>query len=157
MSYLATTHIAIAVPGALRDAEAYYRDLFGLAVSWREPVPADAPFDLPWQALDAVGVAPEIVMLHSGAFRLSVVADGAARGRGVIDHVGLQVDRETLDAVRERAIGAGLQVVADREGELFDFVDRFGVEWELDTRSFDEPLAIVMQKRKREAAAKGAR
>ena len=37
----------------------------------------------------------------------------------------------------------------DREGELFDFVDGFGVEWELDTRSFTNPRAIVEAKRAR--------
>jgi catechol 2,3-dioxygenase-like lactoylglutathione lyase family enzyme len=148
MTYLGVTHVAVEVPTSLRDAEALYSRLFDLRVSWREPVPAGAPFDLPWADLDAAGCAPTVVMLHAGAFRLALErAGGATRGGGPITHVGLQVTAGQLRAVRERARAAGCSVIAERDGELFDFVDPYGVEWELDTRSFDDPRAIVAAKR----------
>ncbi len=148
--YLDVTHIAVEVDCDLREAEQFYCDLFDLTVAWREPVPDDAPFDLPWEDLLAAGVQPEITMLHDGAFRLTVVSTPGRPARaGVIGHVGLQISVDQLRLVRTRSREMGFTVVADREGELFDFVDRFGMEWELDTRSFAEPVAIVEQKRQR--------
>jgi catechol 2,3-dioxygenase-like lactoylglutathione lyase family enzyme len=149
MTYLDVTHIAIGVPAPLREAEAFYAELFDLEVAWREPVPDGAPFDLPWEELDAAGSRPTIVLLHRGAFRLAVTEEHGAAGPRGIGHVGLQASPEQLRAVRMRARAAGFDVVADREGELFDFVDRFGIEWELDTRSHADPRAIVEQKRRR--------
>jgi len=150
VKFLDVTHITLRVVGDLRAAEAFYCELFGLVVAWREPVPENAPFDLTWDELDAAGVSPEIVMLHEGRFRLAVTLGEASAGRGVIDHVGLQVTPEHFRAVRERARRGGFAVVFERQDELFDFVDPFGVEWELDTRSFENPLAIVEAKRIRE-------
>jgi hypothetical protein len=92
---------------------------------------------------------PYITMLHSGEFRFAVTVATTYLPRGVIDHLGLQVDADTLVAVRERALGLGVEVVSSRDDELFDFIDRFGAEWDLDTRSFGNPLAIVEQKRRR--------
>lgn len=149
-AYLDVTHITIRVPLNLRAAERFYAELFDLEVSWREPVPDGAPFDLPWEALDAAGIAPEISLLHRGAFRLAIVpATPGETGNSPIDHVGLQVSVEQLRRVRDRAIQQGFKVVADREEELFDFVDPFGVEWELDVRSFANPRSIVEAKRDR--------
>lgn len=149
MPFIDVTHVAIRVSGHLRDAEAAYAGLFGLAVSWREPVPRDAPFDLSWEELDAAGVEPRIVMLHSGAFRLTISRTDDMPGHGPIEHVGLQVAPESLAAIAERVHASRLQAVAERPGELLDFIDWFGVEWELDTRSFANPRAIVEAKRAR--------
>jgi hypothetical protein len=151
MPFLAVTHVTVSVPGPLREAESYYCSLFDLSVAWREPVPDGAPFDLPWEALGQAGAEPVIALLHSGEFRLAVTVSRTPLSRGVLDHVGLQVALETLRAVRERALGLGVQVVSSREDELFDFIDRFGAEWELDTRSFADPTAIVEMKRDRAA------
>ncbi len=151
--YLDVTHIALHVASDLRSAEEFYRRLFDLAVSWREPVPPDAPFDLSWEDHARAGSTPEITMLHSGALRVSVIGDGPeVTSRAPIEHVGVQVAVEQLRTVRERAISAGLHVITDRPDELFDFIDPYWVEWELDTRSFADPLAIVEAKRRREGA-----
>jgi hypothetical protein len=151
--YLDVTHVALHVASDLRSAEEFYCRLFDLAVSWREPVPPDAPFDLSWEDHARAGSQPEIAMLHSGALRMSITGDGTeVTARAPIEHVGIQVTVEQLRAVRERSIAGGFRVVTDREDELFDFVDLHGVEWELDTRSFADPLSIVEAKRRREGA-----
>jgi catechol 2,3-dioxygenase-like lactoylglutathione lyase family enzyme len=150
VSFLGVTHVAIAVPGELREAERFYCELFGLRVAWREPVPDGAPFDLDWAELDRAGVQPAIVMLHEGDFRLAITSSKDERPRGAIDHVGLQVTIETLRRIREQT--EGYEVVTGRGDELFDFIDPFGIEWELDTRSHMDPIAIVQAKRERERA-----
>lgn len=157
MDYVDVTHIAVSVAGDLESAERYYCQLFDLAVVWREPVPDDAPFALSREELASAGVVPEIAMLANGAFRLTVVSSvDAVSPNGLINHIGLQVSHEQLIRVRQRAREQSLQVVAEREDELFDFIDAHGVEWELDTRSFRDPLAIVLQKREREAQRKAS-
>jgi hypothetical protein len=60
-----------------------------------------------------------------------------------------QLAVEQLNLVRARAQVRGYRVITDRPDELFDFIDAYGVEWELDTRSFANPLAIVEAKRTR--------
>ena len=149
--YLAVTHTTVSVTGDLRVAEEFYRWLFDLDVAWREPTPAGQAWDRPWSDIEASGPVPEITFLHSGAFRLAVVV-GEPRERGVIDHVGFQVSQAQLAVVRGRALERGFFVINDRPGEIFDFVDVHGVEWELDTRSFADPVAIVEAKRMHEAA-----
>lgn len=152
MDYVDVTHIAVSVAGDLESAERYYCELFDLRVAWREPVPGDAPFTLSREELSKAGVIPEIAMLANGAFRLTVVSsEDAVSPNGLINHIGLQVSEAQLIRVRQRVREQSLQVVAEREDELFDFIDAHGVEWELDTRSFADPLAIVLQKRQREA------
>jgi catechol 2,3-dioxygenase-like lactoylglutathione lyase family enzyme len=149
-TYLDVTHIAIGARDNLRAAEAYYCELFDLEVAWREPVPDDAPFDLSWEELATAGVQPVIVLLHAGVLRIAVVEAAARFERpGPIEHVGVQVSAEQLTRVRDRVLAQQLQLVSDRPGELLDFIDRYGVEWELDTRSFANPVAIMEQKRER--------
>lgn len=152
--YLDVTHIAVCVPGSLREAEDFYRHLLDLEVSWREPVPDGAPWDLPWDDFQPTDEPPNIVLLHSGALRLAVVAadSPAEPTRRPVDHVGLQVTGDQLRRIRTRAKDANFQVLYEREDEVFDFLDRYGVEWELDTRSFQDPRAIMDQKRARSRA-----
>jgi catechol 2,3-dioxygenase-like lactoylglutathione lyase family enzyme len=148
--YLDVTHIAVRVPDSLRTAEEYYCALFDLRVSWREPAPDGAPLDLPWEALDEAEVHPEIVMLHAGALRISILeASSTAAGAGLIEHVGVQVTAEQLERVGARVHAQELRIINERPGEILDFVDRYGVEWELDTRSFANPVTIVEEKRQR--------
>ena len=142
MRYLDVTHIAIAVPD-LRVAERYYCDLFDLEVAWRDtggPVSMSAT----WEEIEAAGVEPVVVLLWREAFRLALSrtpgADGDTNGR--LDHVGLQISAEQLRHLRERVGALGLAVLASREDELLAFRDSYGIEWELDTRSYSDPIAI---------------
>ena len=144
--FLDVTHVALNVSGGLREAEDFYCRLLGLRVAWREPVPDGVAFDAPWDDFVTGGTEPQIAMLHEGALRLSVTADGSSLTSGVINHVGLQVTAEQLSAIRHRVIDAGYRTVAHRAGELLDFIDPYGVEWELDTRSFEDPQRILEAK-----------
>jgi hypothetical protein len=148
--YLDVTHIALEVHADLREAESYYCELFDLQLSWREPVPSNAPFDLPWDQIEAAGLQPEIVLVASGAFRLAIESSAAPRRGGPVSHIGLQVTVDQLRRVSGRARQRHYRVINERKDEIFDFVDRYGMEWELDTRSFANPRLIVEQKRERE-------
>jgi catechol 2,3-dioxygenase-like lactoylglutathione lyase family enzyme len=145
-NFLDVTHVAVRVAGELRAAEAFYRGLFELEVAWREPVPEGLAFDAPFEAYLDAGTIPVITMLQSGALRLSLVSNEPAATSGPIDHIGLQVTPDFLLRVRERATAGNFRIIANRHGELLDFIDRFDVEWELDTRSFADPAAILEAK-----------
>ena len=144
MQFLDVTHLAVNVPD-LREAEAYYGALFGLEVAWRDSNGAASMFAT-WDELDAAGVAPEVVMLWSGAFRLTLAKDGdAAAGGAGLNHVGLQVTADTMRAVRSQPDAEK----GEGNEQTWTFTDRYGVRWELDTRSFSDPREIIRAKAER--------
>ncbi|OAI39447.1 hypothetical protein AYO38_07590 [bacterium SCGC AG-212-C10] len=139
--YAAMTHVAINVSD-VRGAEAYYCALFELDVAWRDSLGAASMFAT-WDELDEVGATPSVVMLWREGLRIALNASAhAVSAVGRVDHVGIEVTAEQLRTVRERVRKDGLQVIAEREHELFAFIDRLGMHWELDTRSFADPVAI---------------
>ena len=150
MRYFDVTHIAVNVP-ALRQAEAYYCGLFGLEVAWRDSEGAASMFAT-WDELDAAGVEPEVVLLWRDAFRLALArgAGNGAPGAVGLNHAGLQVSRETLSAVRDRVLTTGERAQDAGSGVGFSFADRYGVRWELDTRSYTDPREIIRQKAERQ-------
>jgi catechol 2,3-dioxygenase-like lactoylglutathione lyase family enzyme len=107
MSYLDVTHIAVNVPD-LREAEAFYCDLFGLEVAWRDCEGAASPFAT-WDQLDAVQAQPAVIMLWRDVFKLALGAEPASRtSTGALSHIGLQVTPERLVSIRERVTILGL-------------------------------------------------
>ncbi len=150
MRYLGVTRVNLNVRD-LAAAEALYAALFGMAVAWREPVPDHLPVDAPRDAIEAAGVRPTLAFLQRDALRLALSErpDLPEAAAGLLDHVGLQVSAEELRLVRARAREAGCTVLAERDGELLVLVDPHGVQWELDTRSYDDPKAIAEAARQR--------
>jgi len=148
-SYLDVTHIAVNVPD-LRAAESYYCDLFGLEAAWRDSEGAASMFAT-WEQLDAAGIEPGVVLVWRDAFRLALArGDGvASRGALGLNHAGLQVSVDELRAVRERVLREGHDVSGWRDGVALSFRDRYGVDWELDTRSHGDPREIIRQKEAR--------
>jgi catechol 2,3-dioxygenase-like lactoylglutathione lyase family enzyme len=107
MSYLDVTHIAVNVPD-LREAEAFYCDLFGLEVAWRDCEGAASPFAT-WDQLDAVQAQPAVIMLWRDVFKLALGAEPASRtSTGALSHIGLQVTPARLVSIRERVTILGL-------------------------------------------------
>jgi catechol 2,3-dioxygenase-like lactoylglutathione lyase family enzyme len=130
------THVALRVTD-VRDAEEYYRDLFGLEVAFRE-----APTEAGWATLpdgadwEESPAELQLTMLFRDGFRLALERADHVAPKGQLSHIGLQVDAEELDALR-RHVGA---VVDNDRALVFD--DRFGVRWELNTFAYDEPRAL---------------
>jgi catechol 2,3-dioxygenase-like lactoylglutathione lyase family enzyme len=149
--YLDVTHVSLRVSD-LRAAERYYCDLFELQVAWRDR-DGQSMF-ASWEDIDASGGTPAVILLWSGKLRLALGhSDGeeVPANRQRLGHVGIQVTEAQLRRIRERVLAAGLEVIASRDDELFDFRDRYGVEWELDTRSYDDPVALGRQIEERRA------
>jgi catechol 2,3-dioxygenase-like lactoylglutathione lyase family enzyme len=131
MDFAEVTHVGINVPDKA-EAERYYKRLFDLQFAWGDDT------------------GP--LMLWSGGFRLALSSnprDASSGGSQLIGHVGLQVSQTQLAKTRDRALEEGCEVLTDRAGELFDFRDRYGIEWELDRRSFSDPVAIWHQVQQR--------
>lgn len=153
--YFGVTHISVSVAD-LRAAERYYRDLFDLQLAWRDTEDGTITEES-WEQLETRGGKPIVSLLWRDDFRLALEREREARARAggqIVGHIGLQVSVSQLRVVRDRALAQGLEVIAAREDELFDFRDRFGVEWELDTRDFGDPVALgreIAERRRRES------
>jgi catechol 2,3-dioxygenase-like lactoylglutathione lyase family enzyme len=141
VAYRSVTHVAIRVTG-LREAERYYRTLFGLQVAFREAEVADEWRTLPegagWEDADAAGIPLSMCFLARDSFRLALEEEPMVDARGVLDHVGLLVEPEDLGAIRARAEELHATIALEREGLLI-VDDGYGVRWEITTVVREDP------------------
>src|SRR5262245_44764176 len=104
------THVALRV-GSLREAETFYRDLFGLEVAFREAETPDGWATLPdsagWDDVERAGLQLGLVMLYRGGFRLALEAADTVVGNGRLSHLGVFVDEPELGRLRAAAVAAG--------------------------------------------------
>jgi catechol 2,3-dioxygenase-like lactoylglutathione lyase family enzyme len=141
MSLRSFTHVALRVV-RLREAEAFYSDLFRLEVAWREAETSRGWYTLPesagWDDATRAGIDPGIVMLYRDGVRLALEAVDRVNEDGQLSHVGLFADEEELQRLRAVGPAAGCDVVLDREAALI-LDDPFGVRWELNSFDYDDP------------------
>lgn len=117
-------------------AEAFYRDFFGMHVSYRALRDADR-----WKHLDAdydydagirSGEIPEIVRLENGPVSLVLVYVGG----GVVLHeprvayISLNVPEETRNHLRGKALFNSFTIQEDSP-RAFRFVDPYGIVWQI--------------------------
>ncbi len=135
------THIALRVQ-AIREAEAFYRGLFGLSVAWREALVGDTwrtlPEDADWDDAEAAGIILRLVMLYDRGFALALEASDDATPGGRLSHLGLQVNAEELDRLRRVASEAGCAVTVHRAAVVI-IDDPYGVRWEVTSDTYDDP------------------
>jgi catechol 2,3-dioxygenase-like lactoylglutathione lyase family enzyme len=135
------THVALRVP-RLREAEALYRELFGLNVAFREADTPEGWATLPesagWDDAERAGIQLGLVMLQGEILRLALEAADSVAVDGQLSHVGVRVDEAELARLRETAPRLGCEIVTDRPQALV-FDDPFGVRWELNTFAYDDP------------------
>ena len=140
MAYQGISHVAVRVNN-LREAERYYSRLFGLAVAfWEAETPngwRTLPEGASWDDAHAAGVSLSMCLLSRNNFRVALEEDPAVEPHGVIDHVGLLVEPDDMDAVRAQVAELGVSVVLQRD-TLLILDDRFGVRWELTTTVHDD-------------------
>lgn len=117
-------------------AEAFYRDFFGMNVSYRALRDGDQ-----WKHLDAdydydggirSGDIPEIVRLENGAVSLVLinVGGGAVLHEPRVAYVSLNVPAETKNHLRGKALFSSFTIQEDSP-RAFRFVDPFGVVWQI--------------------------
>ncbi len=144
MSPRAVTHIALRVE-RLREAEVFYRELFGLQVAFREAETREGwdtlPAEKSWDDVERAGIELGLVMLYRDAFRLALEAVDSVTKDGQLSHIGVLTDPDELARLRKLVASAGLEVAADREQALV-FDDPFGVRWELNTFPYDDPQSL---------------
>jgi catechol 2,3-dioxygenase-like lactoylglutathione lyase family enzyme len=128
-------HIAVKVRDMAR-AEQFYREFFGMAVSYRALRDGDR-----WQHLDAefdwveaihTGIFPEIVRLENGPLCLVLIRAGmgAVMHENRVAYLSLRTPADTLRKLRGKALFASYTVQEDNP-RAFRFVDPFGVTWQL--------------------------
>ncbi len=144
MSLRSVTHVALRVKH-LREAEAFYTDLFHLQVAFREAETSQGWETLSdgnsWEDAEHAGIEISVVMLHRGGFRLALEAAESVAKDGQLSHIGILTDPDELSRLRSLASTAGLAIRVDRE-QAFVFDDPFGVRWELNTFPYDDPKSL---------------
>lgn len=128
-------NIAIQVRDIAR-AEAFYREFFGMHVSYR----AQRSGDL-WRHLDAsydyevgvrTGEVPEVVRLANGPVSIVLINVGGGKvlHEPRIAYISLSVPAETKNRIRGNALFRSYTVEEDSP-RAFRFVDPFGVAWQV--------------------------
>ncbi|WP_254547202.1 VOC family protein [Halomarina pelagica] len=139
-------HLVLSVDD-VPDGESYYRELFDLAVLFREAGidgdPGTVPDDVSWEEAINRGVTPYMSFLGRDEFYMAVADISDQQGTGRLDHIALAVDDEAFDEITERADSLGCNVEENAPHHRV-FLDRYDVEWELNAnprppeRAFDE-------------------
>src|SRR5215207_4991197 len=116
MSIYSITHISLRVTN-LQEAEAYYCDLFGLEVAWREAETIDGWRRLPegktWHDAEVAGIQLGIAMLHRDGLALALEPHALISTEGQLSHIGLLVDEQELNRLRHYAPQVGGRLVHD--------------------------------------------
>lgn len=124
-------HVGLAVPD-LEEAEGYYRELFDMAVLFREGTldgrRGKVPDGLDWDTATAHGVEPHRSVLGRDEFVLALVSASVSEPSRP-DHIALAIDLADLAPVAGRAASMGCGVEERETGAVL--TDRYGVEWEL--------------------------
>jgi catechol 2,3-dioxygenase-like lactoylglutathione lyase family enzyme len=144
MSLYSVTHIALRVTN-LREAEAYYCDLFGLEVAWREAETLNGWRRLPegktWDDAEQAGIYLGIVMLYRDGLALALELHPSISSEGQLSHIGLLVDEPELNRLRQYGPQVGCSLVHDhRQTIVFD--DKYGIRWEPSTFTYTDPKRL---------------
>jgi catechol 2,3-dioxygenase-like lactoylglutathione lyase family enzyme len=130
-------HVAIAVPDLAR-AERYYRDLFEMAVLYREGHVEGRygrlPDGIDWPTAAAHGVEPGTTYLRRDEFVLSLEASVEDGDSGPLDRIALRIDLADLASITSRAAEMGCGVDERESGA--EIVDRYGLQWVVTAEPF---------------------
>lgn len=129
-------HLVLLVDDVPED-EAFYRELFGMEVLFREGVldgdPGTVPDGVEWDEALSKGVTPSMSFLGRDDFFLAVAnADGDTTG-GRFDHVALEVDEPVFESIANRAEVLGCKVEQNAPHHR-TIRDKLGIEWELNAK-----------------------
>ena len=131
----AVDHVAVRVRNPYQ-AETFYRDFFGMSVSYRARRDDDRWQHLPdsydWNDRFESGIEPDIIRLENGAVSLVVINAGAAAVlmEARVAYISVSAPIETLNELRGRALFASYTLQEDSP-RAFRFIDPFGVSWQI--------------------------
>jgi len=124
-------HLALFVDD-LRQAEAFYRQTFGLEVMFREAIDEDGvwgtlPTGQGWDSADEAAI--EIGMVALGRDRLVLPIFAGRPSKGTILEIGVSTSPEEIEAIRSRLPAEA--VVQSHEHHDLIFEDPFGFTWHI--------------------------
>lgn len=123
-------HLALAVPD-LAAAEDYYRELFEMAVSFRDGRNdgryGKLPDGIDWETAMAHDVDPGRSVLQREEFVLALTERPDADPPTRLDRVALRIELSDLGPIANRAASMGCGVEEQESGAVI--TDRYGVEW----------------------------
>lgn len=130
-------HVAIAVPD-LSEAADYYRDLFEMAVVFREGQAQGRygrlPDGIDWPTAVAHGVESGSTYLRRDGFVLALEATDDDRDPGRVQRISLRIDLSDLGLIARRAAEMGCAV--DERESAAVIRDRYGIRWGLTAEPF---------------------
>lgn len=142
-------HVVLLVDNVPED-ETFYRKLFGMEVLFREGgldgTVGTVPDEMTWDEALLKGVDPYMSFLGRDEFFLAVAAADEDTTGGRVDHIALEVDESSFEAITNRAVKRGCEVQQNAPHHRI-IHDKLGFEWELNakprppSRAFD-PLDI---------------
>lgn len=123
--------IALFVPD-LKQAEAYYRELFEMEVITRETMQRDGewyavPPGKGWADLEQAGISPVMLALRRDDFVLALFQGEPVMGQ--IFAIGLSMTEEEIDTVKARV--PANDIVQDEVGQMLQFRDMHNVFWQI--------------------------
>jgi catechol 2,3-dioxygenase-like lactoylglutathione lyase family enzyme len=131
----AVDHVAVRVRNPYQ-AETFYRDFFGMSVSYRARRDDDRwqhlPADYDWNDRFATGIEPDIIRMENGPVSLVLINAGAAAVlmEARVAYISVSAPIETLNELRGRALFASYTLQEDSP-RAFRFIDPFGVSWQI--------------------------
>ncbi len=131
----AVDHVAVRVRNPYQ-AESFYRDFFGMSVSYRARRDDDRwqllPADYDWDDRFASGIEPNIIRMENGPVALVLINAGAAAVlmEARVAYISISAPIETLNELRGRALFASYTLQEDSP-RAFRFIDPFGVSWQI--------------------------
>jgi catechol 2,3-dioxygenase-like lactoylglutathione lyase family enzyme len=138
------THVALRVTN-LREAEAFYQELYELEVAFREAETpagwATLPASATWDDAERAKIQLGLTMLYRGGLRLALEAVNSVAAESQLSHVGIHVAGRELSRLSPTAARLGCAIVTDRADALV-FDDRWGVRWEINTFPYHDPKRL---------------
>lgn len=147
MSKMSMTHVAIVIePERMQEAEAFYRQLFGMEVAFRETMTpagwATLPSDVDiWSYAQERNINVGLIMLYHGGLSIDLEARAVPHGIGRFSHTGLHVASDELALIKNRARECNCTKTYDA-AHMIVFNDPFGMRWEVTTLAYDKPSAL---------------
>ena len=116
----------------LKEAEEYYRSLFGMDVITREAPMEDGvwyalPPDKGWADLDKAGIELGMLALRKDDLVLALFAGEPKPGQ--IFTIGLSMTADEMDKLHSRL--PKKQVATYKEGKMLHFDDKFRLHWQI--------------------------
>lgn len=140
-------HIALVVSN-LKEAEEYYRTMFGLEILGRETMLNDGqwyqlPLDKEWEDFDAAGTEIMMLALRKGDVVIALFSGPELQGQ--VFSIGLTMSEADIAEVRAQ-LPPDITILIDHRSRLH-FIDSYRILWQLELPGREFTMSGVAEDR----------